>query len=78
MNLIEDKRKAAKALFDNISQKLAENVILYDKLPVLGFDEKEMAITRLKYVNGLVNHKTTVKIASVLSNPDDCWGDLLS
>lgn len=78
LNLIEDKRKAAKALFDNISQKLAENVILYDRLPVLGFNEKEMALTRLKYVNRLVHHRTIIKIASVLSNPNDCWGDLLN
>ena len=78
LNLIEDRRKAAKALFDNISQKIAENVILYDKIPVLGFDEKQMALARLKYANQLVHHKTITKIASVLSNPDDCWGDLLS
>ncbi len=75
---IEDERKAAKALFDNISQKISDNVILYDKISVLGFDEKEMALTRLKRVNQLVCHKTITKIASVLSNPDDCWGDLLS
>jgi len=78
LNLIEDRRKAAKALFDNISQKIAENVILYDKIPVLGFDEKQMALARLKYASQLVHHKTITKIASVLSNPDDCWGDLLS
>ncbi|NIM59689.1 MAG: hypothetical protein GTO16_12230 [Candidatus Aminicenantes bacterium] len=77
MNLIEDKKKAAKALFDNISQKIAEDVILYDKIPILGFDEKPMAIARLKYVTKLVHHKTITKIASVLSNPNDCWGDLL-
>ena len=77
MNLIEDRKKAAKALFDNISQKIAENVILYDKMPILGFDEKQMAIERLKYVGQLVHHRTITKIASVLSNPNDCWGDLL-
>jgi hypothetical protein len=77
LSLEQDKRKAAKALFDNISHKIAENVILYDKLPVLGFDEKQMALARLNYVGLLVNHQTITKIASVLSNPDDCWGDLL-
>jgi hypothetical protein len=77
LNLVEDRRKAARALFDNISQKIAESVILYDKLPVLGFDEKKMALARLKCVNQLVSHKTITKIASVLSNPGDCWGDLL-
>ena len=78
LNPIEDRRKAAKALFDNISQKISENVILYDKISVLGFDEKEMALARLKYVNQLVGHKSINKIASILSNPNDCWGDLLS
>jgi hypothetical protein len=78
LNPIEDRRTAAKALFDNISQKISENVILYDKISVLGFDEKELALTRLKFVNQLVEHKTINKIASILSNPNDCWGDLLS
>jgi len=77
INSIEDKRKAVKALFDNITQKLTETMILYDKIPVLGFEEKEMAHTRLKLVNQLVHHKALIKIASVLSNPYDCWGDLL-
>jgi hypothetical protein len=78
LNIIEDRRTAAKNLFDNVSQKIVENVILYDKMPVLGFDEKQMALARLKYVSQLVHHKTITKIASILSNPDDCWGDLLS
>ncbi len=77
LNLIEDKRKAAKALFDNISQKLTETVVLYDTLPVLGLDEMAMASKRLKCVNQLIGHKSIVKIVSILSNPHDCWGDLL-
>lgn len=74
---IEDKRKAAKALFDNISQKLTETVILYDKIPVLGIDDREAACRRLEKVSGLVNHRTIARIASVISSPHDCWGDLL-
>lgn len=77
LNPIEDKRKAAKLLFDNVSQKLTETVILYDKIPVLGLDEKKMALSRLKHMNQLVCHKTIVKIASVLSNPYDCWKGFL-
>ncbi len=77
LNIIEDRKKAAKALFDNASQKIAENVILYDEIPILGFDEKQMALRRLKYVSQLVSQRTITKIASVLSNPNDCWGDLL-
>lgn len=76
-NPINDKRKAAKLLFDNISQKLSETVILYDTIPVMGFDEAKTALLRLNSVNQLVHHKTLKMLASVLSNPDECWGDLL-
>jgi len=77
LNSIGDKRKAAKALFDNISQKLTETVILYDKIPVPGFYETEMALQRLKNVNRLVQHNSITQIANILSNPNDCWGDIL-
>lgn len=76
LNPMEDKRKASKALFENISQKLAETVILYDCIPVLGLDERDMAFKRLKEVKELVHHEATIKIASILSNPYECWGDL--
>jgi len=74
---ITDKRKAVKALFDNVTQKLAETVILYDKLPVLGFDEESMAQKRLLTAGQLVQHKSVIQTASVLSNPNECWGRLL-
>jgi hypothetical protein len=74
---ITDKRKAAKALFDNITQKISETVILYDRLPVLGFDEEKMAQNRLLTVGQLVQHKSVIQTASVLSNPNACWGELL-
>lgn len=77
LNPMKDKRKAAKALFDNVSQKLTETVILYDKIPFLGFEDKEMAWARLEYANQLVHHPSVTLIASVLSNPSECWGDLL-
>ena len=74
---VKVKRKAVKVLFDNISQKLSETVILYDRIPLMGLDEKELALPRLNYANQLVHHETVCKIASVLSNPHDCWGDFL-
>lgn len=77
LNDIEDKRKAVKVLFDNISQKLSEPVILYDRIPLMGLDEKELALLRLNYANQLVHHETVREIASVLSNPHECWGDFL-
>lgn len=77
LNRIKDKRQAAKALFDNISQKLTETVILYDKMPVLGIDEPKMALRRLEQVDRLMMHESIVETASVLSNPKECWGELL-
>ncbi len=72
----EDKRKAAKALFDNISQKLTESTVLYDHIPILGFEEKELASARLESMYDLVRHPSLSLIASVLSNPSECWGNL--
>ncbi len=72
-----DKRKATKSLFDNITQKLSETVVLYDRLPVLGLDEEKMARNRLSNTSQLIQHKSVVQTASVLSNPNECWGELL-
>jgi len=77
LNPIKDKRKTAKGLFDNISHKLGETIILYDKIVVLGLDEPELARDRLKAVNDLVNHDSVSQITSILSNPRDCWNHIL-
>ena len=76
-NPISNKRKAEKALFDNISQKLSETVLLYDKIPILGLDEKELAQRRLENVKNLLRLGSVENMASILSNPIDCWGNLL-
>ena len=68
---------AAKSVFDNLSQKIAESVVLYDCLPVPGFDTAALAGARLKAARTLVGHGTVARIASVLSNPAECWGDLM-
>ena len=64
-------------MFDNISQKLSETVLLYDKIPVLGFDEKDLAAARHSAASQLIQHESVVQTASVLSNPEECWGKLL-
>ena len=70
--------KSSKLLFDNISQKIFETTILYDQMPVLGLDEKDLARSRLEVVNKCVKHPSIKQIVSILSNPGDCWGDLLA
>ncbi len=77
INPIQEKQRAQKKLFDNITQKLAESVILYDKLVILGLDEIEMAKDRLAAVNALVQRSSNLEISTVLSNPRDCWENIL-
>jgi len=76
-NPVKNIRKAEKILFDNITQKVAETTLLYDKLTVIGLDETELANARLRSVKKLVNHRTVTEISSVLSDPKNCWENLL-
>lgn len=75
--LIEDKRKAEKLIFDNITQKLAETTLLYDELAVLGLDRKDLTGPRMQAVKGLIDHPTVVGLVSVTAGPQNCWNDIL-
>jgi hypothetical protein len=77
-NTIYDANKSSKILFDNISQKIAETTILYDRIPVLGLDNQDMAQLRLESVMECVKHPSISQIVSILSNPTDCWGNLFT
>ena len=78
LNPIKNMKEAAKKLFDNISQKLTETVVLYDSFPVLGLDEQELAILRLAAVDRLLRHPSIKKVASMLSTPKKCWESLFT
>jgi hypothetical protein len=77
-NDLSEVEKASKLVFDNISQKIVETTILYDQIPFLGLDEKDMARFRLERSYEIVKHPSIVQVVSILSNPKDCWGDLLA
>jgi hypothetical protein len=68
----------AKAVFDNLAQKIAETVVLYDHVPVPGFDNSGLAKARLNASYKLVRHASLETTASVISNPHECWGNLLN
>jgi hypothetical protein len=74
---IKNKRQAAKALFDNISEKLGETVLLYDRWPVSGLDSAPLALARIKAVAQLMEDKALKGVAYVLAGPASCWGDWL-
>ncbi len=77
LNPIQNRTKAAKTLFDNITQKLAETFVLYDRIAVLGFEESVLAKERLDRITRLVNHDSIQQILSILASPSDCWGNIL-
>lgn len=74
---LREKRQASRFLFANISEKLSQTSILYDRIPVPGFDCAELAEARRKACLELAGHRTIAFCGSVLSGPSECWGDLL-
>jgi len=74
---LEEPRPAAKAFFDNISQKISESFVLYDRLALPGLDTPGLAASRLKAAYRLAAHPSVRLTAEVLAGPATCWGDLL-
>jgi hypothetical protein len=72
-----DDRLVTQSLFLNASEKLSQTTLLYDRVPVPGFDSAALAEERRIACWGLARHPTRVFSASVLSGPRECWGDLL-
>lgn len=74
---LRDKRQTIQSLFANISEKLSQTVLLYDRIPVPGFDRTELAEARRRACQDLARHKSVIFSGAVLSGPKECWGDLL-
>jgi len=72
-----DDQEAARALFANISEKIAETVILYDRIPLPGMDRAELAEARRQACRDLSRHRTVAFCGAVFSGPRHCWGDFL-
>ncbi|MFZ2055430.1 MAG: hypothetical protein WAU81_14675 [Candidatus Aminicenantales bacterium] len=72
-----DYRETAQSLFVNISEKLAETVILYDQITLPGMDRAELAEARRMACLDLSRHGTAAFCGAVFSGPQRCWGDFL-
>jgi hypothetical protein len=70
-------RQVSQSLFANISEKLSQTTILYDRIPVPGFDCADLAEARRGACLDLARHRTIAFSGTALSGPEDCWGDLL-
>ena len=74
---LREDRQVTQYLFANISEKLSQTTILYDRIPVPGFDCADLAEARRRACQKLARHRTSAFFGSVLSGPLECWGDLL-
>lgn len=77
LNEVSDQRQAARLLFQNVTEKIADSFILYDVLPVVGFDQRDLASKRLEAVVKLLAHPQTKTPLEILAGPKECWGNLL-
>ena len=68
---VKDRRVARKVLFDNISDKIAENVLLYDQLPLAGLDNPVLMKNRFYAVDRFLNH--TERVVKVIAGSQNCW-----
>ena len=78
MTPVRDPETAARLLFDNIAEKTSQSFVLYDTLAVPGFDSGDTAQKRLDALRRFVRNLGIGLIASVLSDPEHCWGELLA
>lgn len=72
---IKDKRTAAKALFDNISNKIGNTVLLYDKIAIGGFDSDALMGSRLCAVHKFFDNVN--RVVKVIAGSQNCWDGVL-
>jgi len=72
---LTDARVARKALFDNISGKIAENVLLYDNIPFAGLDNPVLMKNRFCAVDRFLDH--TERVVKVIAGSQNCWQGVL-
>ncbi len=63
-------RGLRRRLFDNLTEKIGSTLLLYDELPVQGFDSPELAKARLAFADEFMDRITDAR--SVLTGPRNC------
>ncbi len=67
---VPKRRGLRRQLFDNLTEKIDSTLLLYDELPVQGFDSPELGKSRLAFVDEFVDHIRDSR--SVLTGPKSC------
>jgi len=70
---VTDRRKLAKRLFDNATQKIGESVLLYESLPMMSLDSPAAARRRLDAMGRLLDTARLGRCVTVLAGPRNCW-----
>ena len=63
-------RGLRRKLFDNLTEKIGSTFLLYDALPIQGFDSPELGAARLKLVDKFMDR--IIEARSVLTGPKNC------
>lgn len=72
VNEIKDKKVISKRLYDNISSKIGETILLYEKIPVAGLDTPLSAKRRLQAVNKFTQYGKLQKAVNVIAGTKNC------
>lgn len=72
VNEIKDKRIIAKHLYDNISSKIGETILLYEEIPIPGIDTFLSARRRLQAVYKFTQYGKLQKVVNVIAGVKNC------
>ena len=69
---VKDKRVADRVLFNNLSSKIAETILLYEKVPVAGLDTLSSAEKRFQTVSKFSRYNKLQKVINVIAGTKNC------
>lgn len=72
---VTDEEKVTKLIFDNITDKIGETVLLYEKIPMMSLDNSELSVKRVKNVKMFL--RKINRAVSIVSGPINCWEGIL-
>jgi hypothetical protein len=72
---VKNARTARKALFDNISDKIANNVLLYETTPIMGFDNPALMRNRFCAVDKFL--KCSSRVVKEIGGSQNCWDGII-
>ncbi len=69
---IRDKNSLYKLLFDNLSEKIGETILLYERIPVTGLDTPSSSKKRLRAIEEFIEYARLARAISVVAGTKNC------